>query len=100
MTITEDEFSAWRELPITRAFLEKLQRIKGVTEKQWMQSMGVPVERLPIVAAECRVRLEFITLIQTMKAKDLSTDATRNSPDLKERSIYQNIRPERKGPGY
>ena len=98
MAISEDEFSAWRELPITRAFLEKLKRIESKTKEQWDLSMSLSGPALEIRRVECKSRLEFIALILTMKAKDLATDANRNTPDLKERPVQYKAYPERKGP--
>ena len=95
--ITEDEFSAWRELPITRAFLDKLSRIKAEAEKTWMQALRTPIERLPIVAAECRSRIEFIEQIQSMKAKTL--DANRDSDGQKGPVQTKAFPLQRPGPG-
>ena len=98
MTISEDEFAAWRELPITRAFLAKLKRIEIKAEEQWEAAMDLSGPALEIRRVECKSRLEFIALILSMKSKDLNPDANRNSPG-QERPI-QKAFSERKGPRY
>ena len=98
MTISEDEFAAWRELPITRAFLEKLRRIETKVQEQWDNSMTLSGPTLEERRVECRSRFEFIKLIISMKAKDLNTDAIRNTPDRQERPVFQKADPQRKGP--
>lgn len=79
MTITEDEFALWRELPISRAFFEKLQRIKSNSEALWAKSKRLPPHELQVRAAECASREEFITMIQNMKAKDLYANRDSNA---------------------
>jgi hypothetical protein len=71
MVITEEDFSAWLEHPVTRAVMEKLQSHIKEAEVKWMQHSWGRGGTDPLVLADLRARAIVLTEIVRLEHKDM-----------------------------
>lgn len=74
--IDEDEFTQWREQPVTKVVTAYLDEMAERIKAHWMGHLAKTTapHELAVLQAELKAKLEFITDFKALKIEDITHD--------------------------
>jgi len=71
MSVTKDDFDAWKEHPVTLAVMDKLRTHIREAEVRWMQSSWGRGNADPLILTDLRARGLVLTEIVNLEHEDI-----------------------------